>query len=236
MIKGAGQSLSKPGADAPEQFSIRKMKVLLLCVCRAGGKIPPRYVPVDDTPAAGDASREALGEFADDLSWVFTNYELFPRWRSNDLARKNYEKLRSIRTQAKMLSRGLEDEAVAPGLSRHVPIDPLTGFGFADIVEGISLLVKACSSRREELKAMGLHDHAPLADQTVTRQEQLFLNLAATYRKGLDAEPKDKLVTSYHDPQGPFVAFVNAAYRLGGLPSLKPSALEKALSKLPSKS
>ncbi len=225
----------EPSADAPEQFSIRKIKVLLFCVRRAGG-IPLRYVSVDDTPAAWDASRAALCEFADDLSWAFTNYELFPSRRSNDLAKKNYKQLTSIRTQAEKLSRGLEGEAVALGLSKHVPIDPQTGFGFDEIVGGISLLVKACGSRQEELKAMGLHDHAPLADQTVTRQEQLFLNLAAAYRKGLDSEPKDKLVTSYHAPQGPFVAFVNAAYRLGGRPSLTPSALEKALSKLPSKS
>ena len=62
-----------------------------------------------------------------------------------------------------------------------------------------------------------------------TAQECLFHGLARAYRKGLRADPADGSTTSYHDPRGPFVAFIQAAHQLAGKEALSRTALESAL-------
>ena len=85
------------------------------------------------------------------------------------------------------------------------------------------------SGRPHSDLAAGMDETAPWPDLGMTALELLSDRLAEAYREGLDANPLRDSTTSYHDPRGPFVAFVRAAHQLAGENPPSATALETAL-------
>lgn len=219
---------------APAILDFNAIGQLLDEVRRAGGVIPARYYPEDDTPEAYTAARKARDKLWRKISLAFTWEKLHPELTSEARQKNRPEVAKRIKGQARRLSESLqEDSTLTDLMAMEMGLSPLTGVGMRDFAQFLKALEKAAGKM-----AKGPSRSEALLTLSMTAQVQLIQGLAEAYSasdEGLDADPKQGIVRKGNESrelikmQGPFVSFVRCAYALAKKPALNEAALCKAL-------
>lgn len=198
---------------------------------REGAGIPEKYRAADherfdiEAIREQDAVRQARLEAGSKISFAFTWEALHPDMTSDAVSRQRVKSVGSIEGQIRRAITGLRnDETLLALLSVKMIASPDTGGGIHEAIEGMERTVLALQSLRQELSGV-----APLRELNTSRQDLLFQGLANAYREIIGVEPREGYSCNYHDPQGPFVAFVKAALQLAGAKPKSQAALEGAI-------
>lgn len=212
-------------------WGYRQIGWLLDEVESAGAVIPEKYRSVDherfdiEAVREQDAVRLARLSAGQLISFAFTSSAMHPNVASDAVARQRLIRAGRIEGQIRRAISSLrEDETMLALLSARMLADPDSGGGIHGVIAGMDRAVLALQSLSSELP-----EAAPIKGTIPTKQQLLFQELASAYQEIIGAEPRDGYSCNYHDPQGPFVAFVKAAFQLADAAPMKQAALEGAI-------
>jgi hypothetical protein len=178
----------------------------------AGGEIPDRF--------AGDGSCKPRAFLYSRIAWAFTLAADCADREGKARAKKRVRSLAAMKKAIQVVRTAICDRVILGELSRALHrLEPGSAHLVMEISEKLSLLQEAAARVDNDLVG---------TDQSML--ECLFTRLACIYRDEFGADPLRGVTTSYHDPRGPFVAFVQATYiRLGQSEPLSKAALESGL-------
>ncbi|GGD93568.1 hypothetical protein GCM10011390_10400 [Aureimonas endophytica] len=229
---------SEPEA-AGFRYDFFEMGRILDIVRDAGGNVPVDFYPVYAPDFLGDRygiARERRIALYQACSWAFTFRDAHSDWWDDRRAKAKYDRLAEIGELAEKLAGLLmkNDGEARSALSRHFP---RLGAGVSayDAVDAIRALPEAVEKERRRLCDAGLHDMAPLnllpsengrnRDDPGTAGGSFIIALGDAFREFF-GEPK--IMTSEDgEPEGPFVAFVQAVRQSAGHP-ITASAVKQA--------
>lgn len=195
----------------------------------AGGKIPEKYYLKESLPdqlANVRQARQDLGYHG--LSFAFTWDGLYLEMTSAAAEKVRHKTLESMHKQIALLLNALKDDDILSSrLSSNIPVDQDSGVGLFEIINGIKRLKDAVSKEKKRT----IIDSEPLLRKQETGSRETFLlkQLAKTYEKHLELNPRDGLIKTYNNPKGSFVTFIDCAFILAGRPKKSREALYKSL-------
>jgi hypothetical protein len=221
----------KPEAEGLTGWGFQEIGWLLAEVERDGLKIHSRYFPASAGPDSYEAARLARDELGRRISFSFTLKNTHLDMTSNARPKNRASSAGRISSQISRIVRAINDDPALKSLmstelakQSSIRGGPLIGFGIDDYILAIKTLQLAATA----ISSTNGNKSAPLS-LGQRAQELFFQSLAKTFNECLKPLPDQWATASYHDPRGPWIVFIRAAYRLAGETTPSVSALEAAM-------
>lgn len=202
---------------------------LLEEVKKAGGEIPEKYYPTENSPDQLASVRKARNDFGyHGLSLAFTWEKLYLEMVSVATEKRRQATLCSMQNQIRLLLDSLKsDEILLSRLSIRIPVDQHSGVGLFEIINGLQKLKDAVADEKRNIDP----NYEPLLakEKDISKRSCLLNHLAETYKEHLALDPRQGFTKTSNNPTGPFIVFIKCAFILAGEEALSQAALYQAL-------
>lgn len=227
---------SEGGARSSRVLDFQATGRVIDKVCEADASLGAAFEPPKtNNPMDWEQVRKARAALSNSISWAYTYRDAHGEWTSSSRAKRRYETLDRVRRLSRDIGKLIADDDFPLGflLAPYFPARDEDGFsavGLAQLTLGLEQLQRACTEERAKLKESGLHESSVFSGSEAgllsTPGNAFILQLAKAFEKAFAQAPAIKF-GSERNPEGPFVAFVQAVCAEMREP-MSPDAVRKA--------